>query len=92
VESTVRSVEKFAVQLFSKVSQGRAPGISGAGPRGNHVCLTVDRQAAHRNGPGGNLKLNSNLFSEIRRSESGWRDHERPGAAVGTTDSPRCGD
>jgi hypothetical protein len=32
------------------------------------------------------------LFSEIRRSESGWRDHERPGAAVGTTDSPRCGD
>lgn len=87
-----RSVEKFAVQLFSKLREGRSSGISDAWPGGNNVCLTVDRQHVHGDGLGGNPKLISNLLSEIRGSESGSGDHEGSGAAVGTAGDPRRSD
>ena len=90
MESTLRSVEKFAVHAFSKLREGRSSRIGGARPGGDHVRLTVDRQPTHRNRLGGDPKTTSNLLSEIRGSKSGSRDYEGSSTAVGTPDDPRC--
>jgi hypothetical protein len=50
--------------------------------------LAVDRQRVDRNGLDGNPKLTGNLLPQTRGLQ-GVREHQRSGAAVRTSESPR---